>query len=80
MKKNKNEMMRIQSLIENDRMNTGDNFTALILSDLKNLLEDYFDFKGSPKLEMEKCGGGYKVTVTITALRIRAFGILPKQQ
>ena len=44
MKKDKNELMRLQTLIENDRLSTGDSFVELIVSDVEKLLKDYFDF------------------------------------
>ena len=40
MRKNKNQLLRLQTLIENDRIITGDNFAEMLLSDLTKLLRD----------------------------------------
>ena len=56
MRKRKNEIIRLQSIIENDRINTGDSFGNLVVLDLNNLLKEYFDFKDMPTLNIEKSG------------------------
>lgn len=78
MKKIKNELVRLQSLIEYDRFNTGDNFTELIEGDLSNLLKDFFDFRDCPKLLISRCGDKIKVEVVLLADRIKNFSSLPK--
>lgn len=76
--KNKNELMRLMTLIENDRINTGDNFIELIVSDLDNLLKDYFDFSATPELFIEKQNGKYKINISLQATRIKNFASIPK--
>ena len=76
--KNKNELLRLRTLIENDRINMGDNFIELIVSDLSNLLKDYFDFGGVPELFIEKQNGKYKINVILYATRIKNFASIPK--
>ena len=78
MKKDKRELMRVQSILENDRMSVGDNFIELVVSDVGNLLTDYFDFAGVPKLKIEKFGDRYSVGITILASRIKNFNHVPK--
>ena len=73
MRKNKNEIVRLQSLIENDRISTGDNFINLILSDLTLLLRQYFDFKENVVLNIERSGAEYMVQINLTASRIKKF-------
>ena len=73
MRKNKNEIVRLQSLIENDRISTGDNFINLILSDLTLLLRQYFDFKENVVLNIERSGAEYTVQINLTASRIKKF-------
>ena len=80
MKKVKNELLRLQNFIENDRLSFGDDFCDMIKSDLTNLLNDYFDFRGKICLNMEKCGDKLDVIITLTADRIKMFGVLPKKQ
>ena len=79
MKKEKRELMRVQSILENDRMSVGDNFIELVVADVGNLLMDYFDFSGVPKIKMEKFGDRYCVEISILASRIKNFNCIPKQ-
>ncbi len=78
MNKHKAELARIRTLIESDRLSTGDSFGELIVSDLSKLLNDYFDFRDSPSLAITKDGDGYRVNVSLFATRIKNFGTLPK--
>lgn len=71
--------MRIQSLIENDRLSIGENFEELILNDIDKVLTDFFVYDGSPKLSIEKIGDRFKVDISILSSRIKTFGVLPKQ-
>ena len=80
MKKNKNELLRLQSIIESDRINTGDDFLELIVSDAEKLLKDFFDFSSSPTLTIERDGDNYRVELMLKATRIKNFTSLPKQQ
>ena len=79
MKKDKAELMRVQTMIENDRMSTGDSFLELLVVDLKKLLEDYFEFRDLPKVKMEKCGDRYRIEFSIFASRVKVFEYIPKQ-
>ena len=78
MKKEKREFMRVQSILENDRFSAGDNFVELVVADVSNLLMDYFDFSGVPKIKMEKFGDRYAVEISILASRIKNFNSVPK--
>lgn len=78
MKKLKNEMVRLQSLIECDRLNTGDDFSELVERDVEKLLKDYFDFRLPPKLLIEKCGDKLKINLLLYAERIKNFSVIPK--
>ena len=50
MKREKNELIRLQSLIENDRLKLCGSFEDLLLSDLDKLLKEYFDYKNLPEV------------------------------
>ena len=78
MNKHKAELARIKTLIDSDRMSTGDSFGELIVNDLSKLLNDYFDFRSSPSLSISKEGDGFRVNVSLFASRIKNFGTLPK--
>ena len=78
MRKSKNQLLRLQTLIENDRIMTGENFTEMLLSDVDKLLRDYFDFSLPPNLAMERVGKGYLVSISINATRIKNFANIQK--
>lgn len=78
MKKDKNELLRLQTLIENDRVNMGDDFISLVESDAEKLLKDYFDFSAPPKLSIMKYGDKYNIQLNLLVVRIKDFGVVPK--
>lgn len=78
MNKNKNQLLRLQNMIENDRLTTGDNFIQLVVCDADKLLRDYFDFHFPPELTIEKHRDGYLVNLSITANRIKKFANIEK--
>ena len=78
MSKNKNQLLRLQTLIENDRIMAGDNFSEMLINDISKLLKDYFDFRLSPILNMEKTRDGYLVNISINASRIKNFASVQK--
>ena len=73
MRKSKNEIIRLQSIIENDRITSGDSFNDLLVSDLNNLLREYFDFKNMPTLRIERNGVDFIVEINLNASRIKKF-------
>ena len=73
MRRNKNEIIRLQSIIENDRITSVDSFNNLLVSDLNNLLREYFDFKNMPTLKIERNGVDFKVEINLTASQIKNF-------
>lgn len=73
MKKKKNEIIRLQSIIESDRTNASDNFIKLVIEDLTKLFREYFDFKDNLTLDINKSGENYMVQTTILATRIKNF-------
>ena len=78
MRKIKNELVRVQTLIESDRLCAGENFINLIESDVSKLLKDFFDFNNGPQLNIEKYGGKLKVEIVLLADRIKNFNCLIK--
>ncbi len=78
MRKEKKELVRMQSILENDRMKTGENFYELVCNDVGAILSDYFEFSGDPKIKIEKINDRYKVEITIISSRIKSFDNVPK--
>ncbi len=79
MKKDKKELVRVQSIIENDRLSTGDNFEELITIDLHKVLFEYFDYRGLPSIKILKSGNKLNIEINLVADSIKPFGIIPKQ-
>ncbi|MBQ8427386.1 MAG: hypothetical protein IJX16_06490 [Clostridia bacterium] len=76
--KNKNEIIRLQNVLEKDRVKSNENFRELIIDDVTKILSDYFDYKEKPELEINKEDGKFIVKIILTATSIRSFGFLPK--
>ena len=77
MRKRKSELVRVQNVIENDRLNLGLDFNKLIESDLIKLLSDYFDLSSGLDLKLEKHGDRYKIQISCYAVRVKQFGVIP---
>ena len=78
MKKENNDVVRLQNLIENDRLKFGGSFEELLVVDLDKLLKEYFDYKVSPMVAITKTSNSYKINISINATRIKSFGIVAK--
>ncbi len=77
MKKKNMELMRVQNLIESDRLSLGDGFEKLFINDLTKLLRDYFDLKVQPDFAINKSTQGYTVDIKFDALSIKNVNFLP---
>ncbi len=78
MKKKNYEIMRAYSLIENDRLSTGDDFFEMLKRDLNDLLKDYFEFNGGTSICVTKKEGKNELNINLRFDRLRSFGTLPK--
>lgn len=74
----KGELIRLKNVIESDRLSVSENFDELITSDLYAVLSDYFDLRTPPVLTVSKENGGYLINVQALAVRIKTFGVVPK--
>jgi hypothetical protein len=79
MRKGKNQIVRLQRMIENDRITSGDNFINLVACDTEKLLKEYFDIKDKLQLKIEKTGDEYNVLISFKANRIKNFINIPKE-
>lgn len=79
MKREKKELLRIQNLIENDRLNIGNGFEQLFLSDLNKILNDYFEIKDLPVLKTTKGKNGYLVEINFQATSVKIINFLPTE-
>lgn len=80
MKIKKNSIIRMENMINSDRMKSGGDFIDLLTGDIDRVLKDYFDYKGYPQVEVVKNGGAFAVRIMIAAERIRSFSALPPER
>ena len=73
MKKQEKELIRVNNMLNNDRVNIGDNFQNLLLIDLIKVLKEYFDMKENPSLVMQKESDFLKVSVNFNASTLKNF-------
>lgn len=78
MKGKKNNVIRVENLINGDRLKHSEEFSDLLTIDVNRLLRDYFDYHGEPNVEIMKNGGFFEVKITLVAERVRAFSSLPQ--
>ncbi len=77
--KGKKELLRVQNVLEVDRMWARDSFLELLKNDLGKILKDYFEFRDKPEIKIEKISDRYRVEFTIYASRVLNFEYVPKQ-
>ncbi len=77
MKKRKAEIMRVETVINNDRMKLKDDFMKLLERDLRKILSEYFYLENLPQTEIIKEGKGFIVNINFTASRIKNFINIP---
>ena len=79
MKRKNDGLMRVENLINNDRLKNGRGFVELLTADCDRVLKDYFEYKGYPKVEISGRGNAFSVSVTVLAEGVRAFSVLPEE-
>ncbi len=77
-RKTKSQITRIENIINSDRLSVGDDFYRLLSVDLERLLRDYFDFNGSPRIEINKENNLYVVNVSLIVSKLFRFNKLPE--
>lgn len=71
--KKRNELLRLQSIIERDRLTVGNDFASLLSEDLSEIFSDYMDYDGKVKVTVSRVGSEFKVEATVIAKRLKAF-------
>ena len=77
MKKYKSELMRVETVLNEDRLKLKDDFIKLLEADLKSLLSEYFYLNAMPQAEIIKEGKELKVNINFTCSQIKNFINLP---
>ena len=78
MKKSKQELMRVETVINSDRLRLKDDFIKLMEADLKRLLSEYFYLENSPQTEIVKDGRIFKISINFTCTEIKNFINVPQ--
>lgn len=76
--KKQTQLQRMEELIRHDRLSVKNEFSELLIKDLNFLLREYFDYKGSPRLEILRTGNNFSVSITFSASSLRSFSSLPE--
>ena len=71
--KKRNELLRLQSVIEKDRLTVGNDFANLLAEDLSEIFSDYMDYDGKVKVTVLRDGSNFKIEATVLAKRLKAF-------
>ncbi len=73
MKNKSKEIVRVQNVIESDRLSLGKGFCDLFIEDFVKLVNDYFDIEKTPTLNIFKDKFGYKVEISFYTTRLKTF-------
>ncbi len=79
MKKEKNQLLRLQTMIEKDRISLGDNFLHLVENDVNKVLRDYFDFIEPAEIRLDRENEGYYLSFSLKVSRIKHFANISKE-
>jgi hypothetical protein len=71
-----NEYKRLNDLIQADKSVMSDGCKALVLKDLAEKCNEYFDVVGLPKMDLVCKNGVYHVRLSFEAERIKKFHVL----
>ena len=71
-----NEYKRLNDLIQADKSVMSDACKALVLKDLAEKCNEYFDVVGLPKMDLVCKNGVYHVRLSFEAERIKKFHVL----
>ena len=77
MKKKKDEILRVETVINSDRLRLKDDFIRLLEKDLSKILGEYFYLENIPEIEIVKEGKGFKVNVVFSSSGIKNFINVP---
>ena len=67
---------RASSVIQADKSAMSDGCKALVLQDLKEKFCEFFVLTENPRMQIESVEGGYAVTLTFKAERVKKFNVL----
>ena len=77
MKKKNDQLMRVETLINNDRLKMKEEFSKLLEKDLVSLLQEYFYLDGLINIDIVKEGKNLKVSIIFNSNGIKNFINVP---
>jgi hypothetical protein len=76
MRKIKEDYARVNSVLQTDKSVMSEGCKMLVLQDFERKFNEYFEVRDLPKMEICFQNGGYDVTVTFHAERVKKFNVL----
>ena len=73
---NRDDYTRINDVIESDKAVLSEGCKALVVKDVATKLEEYFELKTLPTMEIVYEKGAYRVSVSFHAERVKKFNVL----
>ena len=67
---------RVKKVIQTDKAVVSDGCKALVLKDVATKLNEYFELKSTPEMEVVYENGIYRVELKFDALRVKKFNVL----
>ena len=71
----KQELKRLKTVIESDRLSMTNENIGLIAHDLTSVLDDYFTLSSSPDISVTAKGCEYVIKISATATGLKAFSV-----
>ena len=71
--KKRRDLLRLETILEKDRLLVGKEYADLIASDVYKILADYMDLEGDVNLVIKKEDKNFSVSITATAKRLKTF-------
>ena len=71
--KKRKELLRLETILEKDRLSVGKEYVDLIASDVYNLLADYMEIVGEVSVSIKKDEKLFSVNVSASAKRLKTF-------
>lgn len=72
----RDDYKRINDVIESDKAVLSEGCKALVVKDVATKLEEYFELKTLPAMEIVYEKGTYRVSVSFQAERVKKFNVL----
>ena len=72
----RDDYKRINDVIESDKAVLSEGCKALVVKDVATKLEEYFELKTLPTMEIVYEKGTYRVSVSFQAERVKKFNVL----